>query len=61
MAGRDPVGEEVVEFAEDVVDFHGGLELLDGADEGFGVRDETYSGTVSLPVITDGRVPAAIH
>ena len=36
-ARRDLVGgEEFVEFAEDVVDVHGGMELLDATDEGFG-------------------------
>lgn len=36
-AGRDLVGgEEFVEFAEDVVDVHSGMEVLDAADESFG-------------------------
>jgi len=35
--GRDLVGgEEFVEFAEDVVDVRGGMELLDAADQRFG-------------------------
>ncbi|HEY6945403.1 MAG TPA: hypothetical protein VI431_09720 [Candidatus Acidoferrum sp.] len=35
--GRDLVGgEKSVEFTEDVVDVHGGMELLDATDESFG-------------------------